>query len=67
MVNGLYANHTAAICLASIALLPPLLGNIYNKKLRLKTRYFGDLPGGPVAEIPRSQCREPEFDPCSGK
>ena len=24
------------------------------------------LPGGPVAKIPHSQCREPRFDPWSG-
>ena len=26
-----------------------------------------DSPGGPVAKIPRSQCREPGLDPWSGK
>ena len=25
-----------------------------------------DFPGGPVAKIPHSQCREPRFDPWSG-
>ena len=26
-----------------------------------------DLPGGPVAKTPRSQCKGPVFDPWSGK
>ena len=26
----------------------------------------GDFPGGPVVKTPRSQCRGPGFNPCSG-
>ena len=29
-------------------------------------RNSGDLPGGPVAKTPYSQCRRPRFDPWSG-
>ena len=27
----------------------------------------GDFPGGPVAETPHSQCREPRFNPSQGR
>ena len=29
-------------------------------------RRVGDFPGGPVAKVPRSQCRGPRFDARSG-
>ena len=32
----------------------------------LKVPGSGDFPGGPVAETPHSQCREPRLDPWSG-
>ena len=32
---------------------------------KMEKRPKGDFPGGPVAETPSSQCREPEFHPWS--
>ena len=36
----------------------------YGSKIALKIKScLWDLPGGPVAKTPRSQCRGPGFDP----
>ena len=52
------------------ALSEPWAGVCWGRNSQVPWRYpiklSGDFPGGPVAKPPRSQCRGPGFDPCSG-
>ena len=35
-------------------------------EIKAKINKWGDFPGGAVVKTPRSQCRQPGFDPWSG-
>ena len=38
----------------------------FSREKLLHAETLGDVPGGPVAKTPCSQCRGPGFDPWSG-